>query len=527
MTRRSTKATTTRRTRVGGSARKPLPGAHRVGTVASDEPVEVTVLVRPRAPLPKPEELGRQPLGERRYLSRRELAARYGADRKDLSAIEDFATEHGLQVRQASAGRRSVVLTGPAARMEAAFRTRLSRYRAPEGDYRGRSGHLHVPAAVAPAIEAVLGLDDRPQATPDCRAVAHGRVEKARHTSFTPPRIAELYDFPPNLDGSGQRIAVIELGGGFFRSKLQRYFEKLGKPMPKITTVSVDGARNRPGHDHTADGEVVLDIEVIGAIAPGAEQLVYFAPASDRGFLDAVTTALFDPRAPSILSISWGQAEDQWTEQGRRALDHAFRAAAALGVTICAASGDNGWRDGVAGRVAHVDYPASSPHVLACGGTHLEEIHGGVAEVVWNDHDGNSTGGGVSSYYDVPSWQAKARVPVSVNDDGGPGRGVPDVAGNADPETGYLVGDGLTDHPFGGTSAVAPLWAALIAQLNQHLGSRAGFLNPLLYETLDRSVFNDVSRGTNGAYRARRLAWDACTGHGTPRGRALLEALSA
>ncbi len=484
------------------------------------------MILRPRAPLPAPDELGRQPPGERRYLSRREFAAGYGAQRKDLAAVADFATEHGLQVRQASAARRSVVLAGPASRMEAAFRTRLSRYHSPEGDYRGRSGHLHVPASVAPAIEAVLGLDDRPQAGSACRAVPRERVEQARQTSFTPPRIAELYDFPRNLDGSGQRIAVIELGGGFRRLQLRRYFEKLGKPTPKLTAVSVDGARNRPGHDPTADGEVVLDVEVIGAIVPGAEQLVYFAPASDRGFVDAVTTALFDPRSPSVLSISWGQAEDQWTEQGRRALDQAFQAAAALGVTVCAASGDNGWTDGAAGRVAHVDYPASSPHVLACGGTHLEVTDGDIAEVVWNDHDGNATGGGVSSYYDVPSWQAKARVPASFNEGGGPGRGVPDVAGNADPETGYLVGDGLSEHPFGGTSAVAPLWAALVAQLNQQLGSQAGFLNPLLYEALDPAVFNDVSKGTNGAYRARRRAWDACTGHGTPRGSALLEALS-
>ena len=484
------------------------------------------MLVRPRALLPEPERLGRQPLRERRYLTRREYAARYGAAPKDLAAVVDFATEHGLRVRQASAGRRSVVLTGPAARMEAAFRTRLSHYRSPEGDYRGRSGHLHVPASVAPAIEAVLGLDDRPQASTSYRLVPNERVEQARHTSFTPSRIAELYDFPRDLDGSGQRIAVIELGGGFLRSKLRRYFEKLGKPMPKLTAVSVDGVRNSPGRSHGADGEVVLDVEVIGAIAPGAEQLVYFAPASDRGFVDAVTTALFDPRKPSILSISWGQPEEQWTEQGRRAMDHAFRTAAALGVTVCAAAGDNGWRDGVGGRVAHVDYPASSPHVLACGGTHLEEIDGGIAEVVWNDHDGNSTGGGVSAHYDVPSWQANVRVPSSINEGAGPGRGVPDVSGNADPQTGYLVGDGLSDHPFGGTSAVAPLWAALVAQLNQHLGSPAGFINPLLYENLDRAVFNDVAKGSNGAYRARQKAWDACTGHGTPRGRALLEALS-
>jgi kumamolisin len=486
----------------------------------------VTVIVRPREPLPAPDELGRQPLRQRRYLSRREFAARYGADRRDLAAIEEFATDHGLRVRQASAGRRSVVLVGPAGRMQNAFSTRLSRYRSPEGDYRGRSGHVHVPAKVAPAIEAVLGLDNRPQATADSRAVPHERVEQVRHTSFTPPRIAELYEFPRRLDGSGQRIAVLELGGGFRRSKLRRYFEKLGKPMPKISAVSVDGVRNRPGVNHGADGEVLLDVEVIGAIAPGAEQLVYFAPASDRGFVDAVTTALFDPRGPSVLSISWGQAEAEWTEQGRHALDQAFRTAALLGITVCAASGDNGWTDGVDGRIAHVDYPASSPHVLACGGTRLAVTKGGIEEVVWNDHDGNSTGGGVSSFYDVPSWQAGARVPPSVNEGGRPGRGVPDVSGNADPHTGWLVGDGLNDHPFGGTSAVAPLWAALVAQLNQHLGSRAGFLNPLLYE-LDRSVYNDVPSGGNGGYRARRLAWDACTGHGTPRGQAVVDALSA
>jgi kumamolisin len=497
-----------------------------MGAVASEEPVEVTVILRPRAPLPDVEELGRQPLRERRYLSRREFAARHGADRKDLAAIDEFATSHGLHVRQASAARRSVVLVGPAARMEAAFSTRLSHYRSPHGDYRGRSGHLHVPAEVEPAIEAVLGLDDRPQAASACRPVPHDRVEQARQTSFTPPRIAELYDFPRCLDGTGQRIAVIELGGGFHRSELSRYFEKLGRPMPKITAVSVDGVRNRPGHNSSADGEVVLDVEVIGAIAPGAEQLVYFAPTSDRGFVDAVTTALFDPRAPSILSISWGQAEDQWTEQGRRALDQAFQAAAVLGVTVCAASGDYGWKDGVVGQDAHVDFPAASPYVLACGGTRLEVKGGEIAEVVWNNHDGAATGGGVSSYYELPSWQANVRVPRSVSE-GGAGRGVPDVAGNADPETGYLIGDGVTERPFGGTSAVAPLWAALVAQLNQRLGSRAGYLNPLLYDdALDHSVFNDISKGTNGAYRARRGAWDACTGHGTPRGSALLEALS-
>jgi kumamolisin len=477
-------------------------------------------------PLPDAVELGRVPLAARRYLSRREFASRYGADPKDRALVGAFAEAHGLTVRQSSGPRRSVVLAGPADRMSAAFGTKLVRYHSAHGEYRGRKGSVQIPTELAPVVQAVLGLDDRPQAHSTCHALPHEHVAQAKGMAFTPRQVAELYGFPDRLDGRGQRIAVIELGGGFRRAELRSYFERLGVPMPKITAVSVDGARNRPGVSRGADGEVRLDLEIIGAIAPGAELLVYFAPASDRGFVDAVTTAIFDPREPSIISISWGDAEGNWTEQGRAALDDAFRAAAALGITVCAASGDHGWTDGLEGRRAHVDYPASSPYVLACGGTRLEVRDGALVEVVWNNHDGNATGGGVSALYTVPSWQKSASVPRSVNTGGRRGRGVPDVAGNADPETGYLVGDGKVTHTFGGTSAVAPLWAALIAQLNQRLGTRAGFLNPLLYETVERRVFNDVAKGGNGAYRARTQRWDACTGHGSPRGRALLDALS-
>lgn len=268
------------------------------------------------------------------------------------------------------------------------------------------------------------------------------------------------------------------------------------------------------------------DIEVIGAVAAGAEMIVYFAPLSDRGFVDALTTAIFDPREPSVISISWGDAELNWTEQARSAMDNAFRAAAALGITVCAATGDAGWTDGVAGRYPHVDYPASSPYVLACGGTRLEVDGGAIAETVWNNHNGNATGGGVSAIYPIPAWQTGARVPRSIAR-GGHGRGVPDVAGNADPETGYLIGTGEDNFGWGGTSAVAPLWSGLIACLNQGLGTRIGYLNSLLYEAIGRQAFNDVPRGGNGAYRARRDRWDACTGNGSPRGSALLAALAA
>ena len=482
------------------------------------------MIVRPRAPLPTVEE--RKPLGERRYLSRRAFAAAYGADRQSLAAVAEFAATYGLTVRKSSVARRSVLLSGAARSMSDAFRTRLFAYRSPRGEHRGRTGPVHVPDRLAPHVEAVLGLDNRPQAHSKCHVIASDRLRQTKHRSFTPKRVAELYDFPKHCDGRGQRVAIIELGGGFRRAELRRYFASLGVKMPKITAVSVDGGENRAGVDSEADSEVLGDIEVVGAVAPGAEMLVYFAPLSDRGFVDALTTAVFDPREPSVISISWGDAELNWTEQARVAMDNAFRAAAVLGVTICAATGDAGWTDGVTGRHAHVDYPASSPHVLACGGTSLEEQNDAIVETVWNNHNGNATGGGVSAIYEVPAWQRTARVPRSVVR-GGHGRGVPDVAGNADPETGYLIGDGLTDLGWGGTSAVAPLWAGLIACLNQGLGTRVGYLNPLLYEGGESAAFNDVARGGNGAYRARRASWDACTGHGSPRGTALLEALAA
>jgi kumamolisin len=443
-----------------------------------------------------------------------------------VAEVAAFATKNGLTVRQSSVARRSVVLDGPASAVSEAFRTRLALYHSPRGTYRGRTGPVHVPRKLVPLVEAVLGLDDRPQAHSKCHVIPSERVEQRKHNLFTPKKIAELYGFPAHLAGRGQRIAIIELGGGFRRSELRRYFASVGIEMPKITAVSVDGGRNRPGLDSEADSEVLGDIEVIGAVAPGAEMLVYFAPLSDRGFIDALTTAIFDPREPSVISISWGDAEINWTDQARVAMDNALQAAAALGITVCAATGDAGWTDGVAGKYAHVDYPASSPYVLACGGTRLEVQNGGIAETVWNNHNGNATGGGVSAIYELPTWQKRAKVPRSVVR-AGHGRGVPDVAGNADPETGYLIGSGKENFGWGGTSAVAPLWAGLIACLNQGLGTSAGYLNPLLYEAIDPSAFNDVSRGGNGAYRARRERWDACTGNGTPRGRALLDALAA
>jgi kumamolisin len=341
--------------------------------------------------------------------------------------------------------------------------------------------------------------------------------------------VADIYNFPAGTTGTGQTVAVIELGGGFTQSDLDAYFGSLGIATPSITAVSVDGASNNPGDTSGASVEVNLDIDVIGAAAPGAAQLVYFAPNNgDQGFVDAISDAAQATPAPIAISISWGQSEDSWTAQGRNAMDAAIADAAALGITVCVASGDNGSGDAVNDGQPHADFPASSPHALGCGGTKLiANPSTGVisSEVVWNETAANegAGGGGVSDHFAVPSFQANAGVPAG-------GRGVPDVAGNADPVTGYQVFSGGQAQVVGGTSAVAPLWAALVSRLAEATGQRFGLIQTLLYAGVSPGTavdgFNDITSGNNGAYAAGS-GWDACSGLGSPDGTALLNRLKS
>jgi kumamolisin len=424
------------------------------------------------------------------------------------------------------AGSRRVVVSGLVRAMNDVFGTDLSRVRLADGgvEHRGRTGDLSLPAALDGIVTAVLGLDERAQA----RAQFHVYSGAAAARSFTPDQLGSLYAFPPETDGTGQTVAIIELGGGFTTSDLTGYFTGLNLPVPQVSAVGVDGAENAPSGDpNSADGEVMLDIEIIGALAPRATQLVYFAPNTDQGFLDAVSTAIHATPTPAAVSISWGQSEDQWTDQARTAMDQAFADAAALGVTICAASGDNGSSDGQPDGKQHADFPASSPHALACGGTHLEAIPPSTitAETVWNA-GGGATGGGVSDAFPVPAFQASAGVPARAG--GGTGRGVPDVAGNADPATGYqILADGQ-QVVVGGTSAVAPLWSALLCRLAQATGRRFGLIHTQLYQDAQpgepQPGFRDITTGGNGAYQAG-AGWDPCTGLGVPDGQALRERL--
>jgi kumamolisin len=485
--------------------------------------VQVTVVLRrrPQTTTPSAEQYGFRNARTASYHTREEYASLHGADPADIALIEAFAQEYGLTVSERSVARRAVVLKGPAGKMQTAFGTSLAHYDTPSGGYRGRTGPITIPAGLDGAVVAVLGLDNRPAAKPHLR-MAHAAKASA---GLAPTAVAQAYHFPGGVNGTGQTIGIIELGGGFRTTDLKTYFSEVGVKAPTVSSVSVDGGANQPGVDPTSDGEVMLDIEVAGAVAPGAAIVVYFAPNTDQGFHDAVTAAVHDTlNKPTIISISWGGPEDSWTPQAANAMLQAVTDAAGVGVTVTAAAGDDGASDGLADGKLHVDLPACLPPVLACGGTRLNISRGTISETVWNELAANegATGGGVSRIFAIPGYQASAGVPVQPETQFA-GRGVPDVSGDADPATGYQVRVDGKSKVIGGTSAVAPLWAGLIALINQQLGKSVGFLQPALY-AIGESAFRDITTGNNGGYNAGPK-WDPCTGLGSPNGTALLKAL--
>jgi kumamolisin len=519
---------------LSGSDRAPLNGARSVGKADPAERLEVTMLVRRRGSDALKERVKKLAGGDTSvgHLEREEFAKQFEADASDIAAVKTFAASHGLAVVEEHAARRTVILSGTVAQFNGAFSIDLQRFEHAGGSYRGRTGTLQVPDELASVVEAVLGLDNRPQARPHFRSrLPHGNVQwrassSAAPTSFTPIQIASMYDFPEGT-GQGQCIALIELGGGYRPADLKAYFAELGIPEPKVTAVSVDHGKNHPtGDGNGPDGEVMLDIEVAGAVAPAAHIAVYFSPNTDAGFLDAVTTAIHDTtNKPSVISISWGGPESSWTQQAMTAFDQAFQAAAAMGITVCVASGDNGSSDGVSDGKDHVDFPASSTYALACGGTSIDVTNGTIeSETVWNDGaNGGASGGGVSTVFALPACQAGLHVtlaqgktePLQM-------RGVPDVSGDADPDTGYKVRVDGSDTVIGGTSAVAPLWAGLIARINGATGNTAGYINPKLYS--NAGDLDDITQGNNGDFYAS-AGWDACTGLGRPDGKKVASAL--
>ena len=530
-----------------GSERAPLAATTSEKPAPSAAKITVSVIVKRKTPLKAANRLGKQ------RLTRTQYRQQHAADPAASKLVQAFAKEFGLAIVPDPTGpaRRTIQLTGTVAAMQKAFGVNLLHKTIDGATYRVREGSITLPATLIGLVEAVLGLDNRPQAQPHFRVLGQSGDLSARqaqaggfakphfgnaiqphagsaNTSYTPVQVAALYQFPAGATATGQTIGIIELGGGYKPADLTTYFKSLGQTAPKVTAVSVDGGTNSPTNANSADGEVMLDIEVSAAVASGAAIAVYFTPNTDQGFIDAISTAVHDTtNNPSVISISWGAPESSWTTQSLNALDAACQSAATLGITITVAAGDSGSTDGVTDGANHVDFPASSPHVLSCGGTKLEGSGSTISsEVVWNELASNegATGGGVSNVFPLPTWQSSANVPKPTT--AGGGRGVPDVCGDADPSTGYAIRVDGSNLVIGGTSAVAPLWAGLIALANAQNGKSAGFLQPSIYAAKGKSAFNDITSGTN--YSGTPVGfqagpgWDACSGLGSPIGTKLI-----
>jgi kumamolisin len=529
-----------------GSQRNLLPNSRLAGPINLSEIASLTVRLRsvgdPEALVRKTYDLAATPLATRKYLTHAELEKQFGTSQDDLDKIEHFAQEHDLTVVHRSGAERSVVLQGKLGDLLAAFHADVQIYHHSTGTYRGRRGEITLPEELSKIVTGIYGFDTRPKYRAPHRQKSAAHNGPGGQNGVAATEFASRYNFPTAhngtaLDGSGQTIAIIELGGGYRSSDLNVFFKEIRLTTPKVSSISVDHAGNAPTTADSADGEVMLDIEVAGAVAPKAKFAVYFAPNNgDKGFLDAISAAVHDSqRKPSVISISWGGPELSTDQQGVKAYHELFAAAGALGITVCIASGDHGTADQDASdwdKKIHVEHPACDDLVLGCGGTQIDSGK----DVVWNDGTpfnvnvagggGWASGGGISTIFPVPAYQADAKLPLSI-DTGKPGRGVPDIAMSA---TNYFIRVDTSEGASGGTSAVTPLMAALVARLNQAKKKNVGFLNPFLYSNVAHGVTHDVTSGTNAikdtvkGYEAGP-GWDACTGLGTPDGTAILNNL--
>lgn len=519
-----------------GSMRAMRPGAKVLGVADPDEWIEVTIKLRRKKALP---EVGKAMM---KPLSVQELETQFGAAAADIEKVRTVLTGLGAKVLKEDAVSCSIRAGARTQVWESVFQVKLFHYAHSEGNYRGRRGDLRVPAELREIVVGVFGLDNRKMVKRRPirrRKVSLNLAERAAGNRgwFFPAELATIYSFPAG-NGQGQTVGLLEFGGGYFPDDLSAFCKDASVNVPTVRTVSVN---NTPTNAKDgAEGEVMLDIEVVAGVCPASAIVVYFSSFDESGWVNIVDTAIHDQTNPlTVISCSWGYAEDApgaWSAGAQSAINDSLQAATLLGITVCVAAGDDGSDDEVGDGHAHVDFPSSSPFVLAVGGTTLKESSPGkIAETAWKDGDGlrkdngGSTGGGVSTLFPRPSWQTVSIR--SVNPGSIDGRVVPDVAADASANTGYwTVVDGQGG-ASGGTSAAAPLWASLIARLNASLGVPVGFLSPLLYragangQPFGQTGCRDITTGNNdtasiGGYSAGP-GYDAVTGWGVPIGTAL------
>jgi kumamolisin len=524
------------------------PRGHKdLGNSKPEQPISVTVILRRRtgsvaAKPPSRTEAAFPQISRAAFLRTR------GADPKDMKAVSAFAKAHGLKVVESHQARRSIELRGTIAAINAAFQVQLHDFQGPRGRYRTHEGRVFLPKSLARGIvQCILGLDTRPVPAKHFARRTSTAADPPDTRALTPLQVATLYEFPSG-DGAGQTIGIYEMvtsdgPPGYAKADVAATIQAFGGNLivPAPIDVPIDGTAN----SGQSDPETLLDVTVTGAIAQRAQIAVYFTGESTPNMTHALQRMIHptpgDP-VPTIISISYGWGLDDasannLTAQEIGVIDALFEDAAHLGITVLVSTGDSGAKLESSSK-AQASFPATDPWVLACGGTTLGDIKGtSFDEYVWNDTFGQNsgaTGGGISPHFPAPSYQAALKLPKGLAT-GKPGRGIPDVSGNASPNSGYpqvIVAQGSENG--GGTSAVAPLYAGLLARINGNLGRSVGFINAQLYQSagaLCRDVVglpgpvNNSYGGVKG-YPAG-VGWDACTGFGSLKGTALQNLLAS
>jgi kumamolisin len=530
MKRAESRARTGEKVLLIGSYRPEPEGATRVGDVDPDQSIVIDVHLKRRSP----DKFQPGSAGDLERLSRpitrRALAAqRRRTHGRAAARINKLAKANGVVVRSIDLAERVVVLEAPAQRMTEIFGARLGIYDDGIIRFRARVGQLMIPKEIAPWTRAILGFDQRPVAARPVNRI-RALAGAASGSGLWPTEIAALYGIPLDHDVSSVCVGIIALGGGYLPSDLAQAMTKMGRAAPVVVDCPVAGNGNNFGGGTMSDQEIALDLQILAGLLPRARIAVYFADNTTQSLVGAVNQAIFDDaNRPQVVSVSWGSAEKFWTDSSRDAMQAVLADAKRLQVSVLFAAGDELATGGLTDGKAHVWFPASSPYVLGCGGTLLTLDAGGTgvsAETVWNDGS-TGTGGGISDAFPVPAYQSGLALPPSVND-GAMRRGVPDVAGAAAGSPGYRIVFNGAETIKDGTSAVAPLWAALIAIANAQRRAPLGFVNSRLYA--NASLFREITRGDNrvgGKGYDAVAGWNACAGLGVPRGADIIAALGA
>jgi kumamolisin len=530
-----------------GSRRPQDRSAIRVRDVDPKEKIDVTIALKgPKLP------------GADAYVGKtltpEELATSFGADKADADKVAKALKKYGLEVESVSLGTRSMRVIGTAAAIEAAFKPGMAILRShrQSGEYRGRQGTLQIPTELKGIVTGVFGIDERRMAR---RKLAATLTAASALSPLSPEDLEQRYNFPPG-DGSGQFIAIAEFGGGYFAEDTAAYCAKFQRATPIIKAIAVDAPAftlqeilalplEKRKSELGEATEVMMDVEVVAGLCPAASISVYFSTFDEQGWVDLLNAVI--TARPVALSCSWGLAEEDpnWSLGALSSISDRLNAARLLGITICVSSGDDGSGDQLDDGEAHVDFPSSSPFVLSVGGTMLTQSGASVNEVTWwekpgrrTQNGGGSTGGGISMKFDRPDWQNVAIK--SLNKGSIDGRVMPDVAALAGKPFYDLIFLGKSQ-PNGGTSASAPVWAALVARINEKLppSKKQRFLTPLLYQNFNNGqaigmfASRDITSGNNAShpqpgkgYKAR-AGFDAVTGWGVPDGAKLLNCLQS